>query len=50
MGNSQFFGLHNFLSLKLVFFSEKVSGNCHGSVRVRETLFKALLYTSVGAE
>ena len=54
--NSHFvWGIHEFLActiflgLKFNFFFEKVSGDCHGSVEVRKTLFKALR-TSVGAE
>ena len=47
MANSRFFGLHGFS--RFDFFSNFFSGDCHGSVEVRKTLFKALR-TSVGAE
>ena len=49
MGNSRFFGLHDFSKLEIQFFLRKNSGYCHGSVELRKTLFKALR-TSIGAE
>ena len=47
-GVHNFLGCTFFLGLKYIFF-QKNSGDCHGSVEVSDTLFKAL-QTSVGAQ